>query len=299
MSILVLGTVALDTLKTPFGVRKRILGGSAVHFSMIARIFTDVHLVANVGVDFPAQHISFLKKKKIVLDSLRRDEGKTFHWQGEYKGDLNTAITLKTELGVLASFKPLVAGPQLGIKNIFLANVDPEIQMSLLRAMHPSRLLGLDSMNYWIDTKRNALKKVLKKVDVYVANDQEARSLTQEASLIRAAHCLASFGPKIVLIKKGEHGSLIWYKGEVCAFPAYPVERVIDPTGAGDSFAGGFMGYLSGANKINDVVLRKAVAYGTIAASFNVQGFGVECTSALTLPMVEKRLQRFREGSYF
>ncbi len=295
MSVIVLGTVALDAVKTPFGERKNMLGGSAVHFSMAARLFTDVHLVAIVGKDFPLRHINFLQQKGIVLTSLLRDAGKTFQWQGEYQGDLNTALTLNTELGVLLTFKPTVALHQRKIKNIFLANVDPDIQRNLLAHMHSPRLVGLDSMNYWIHHKRPSLLRLLKEVNIYVANDQEAKSLSGEHNLIKAAKFLRKQGPQIVLIKKGEHGVLLYSDKFIFSLPAYPTDKVIDPTGAGDTFAGGFMGYLSKVNKINETSLKKAIAYGTIAASFNVEGFGIEKTARLTSSILEQRLRKFRK----
>jgi len=208
MSIVVLGTVALDSVKTPFGKRKELLGGSAAHFSMAARLFVKVNLIAIVGSDFPKRHIGFLRKKGINLSSLTIDKGKTFRWEGEYKGDLNSALTLNTELGVLSVFKPQVSEEQRKIENLFLANVDPEIQEHLLKKMHSTKLVGLDSMNYWINTKRKGLIKLLRQIDIYVANDQEARDLSGQANLIKAAKRLCSFGPKMVLIKKGEHGVL-------------------------------------------------------------------------------------------
>lgn len=299
MSIIVLGTVALDTVKTPHGFRKRLLGGSAAHFSMSARIFTTVNLVAIIGEDFPARHIHFLHQKGIVLTSLIRTKGKTFAWEGEYKGDLNSALTISTELGVLSFFKPVVSREQRKIKHIFLANVDPDIQEHLLRHMRSPQLIGLDSMNYWIQHKRRNLLKLLKRVHIYVANDQEARSLSGEHNLIKAAKCLRSYGPKMVLIKKGEHG-VIFYDGRVVfSLPAYPVDKVIDPTGAGDTFAGGFMGYLAKSKKISPANIKKALAYGTIAASFNVEDFGLKRTARLTKKDLEIRLKQFRKFVLF
>jgi len=295
MSILVLGTVALDTVKTPHGLRKHMLGGSAVHFSMSARLFTDVHLSAIVGKDFPARHVEFLRRKGIILDSLIRSSGKTFKWAGEYKGDLNCALTRDTRLGVLLEFSPRLQPRQRKIKNIFLANVDPDIQGKLLDSMDNSRLIGLDSMNYWIHNKRKALLRIFKRVDIYVANDQEARDLTGEHNLIKAARCLEKLGPRMVLIKKGEHGVIFCSGSFVFCLPAYPVDKVIDPTGAGDTFAGGFMGYLSTRKKLDQMSVKRALGYGTIAASFNVEGFGVEKTSKLWLKDLEKRLGVFRD----
>lgn len=294
MSIIVLGTVALDTVKTPHGFRKHMLGGSAVHFSMSARLFTKVHLAAIAGRDFPRRHIDFLKAKGIDIASLIRGAGKSFKWEGEYKGDLNTALTLNTELGVLLDFKPCLAQRQCRIKYLFLANVDPEIQTHLLRKMRSPRLVGLDSMNYWIHHKPKQLLALLREVNIYVANDQEARDLTGEANLIKAAKRLRSFGPQMVLIKKGEHGVFFYSDKFIFALPAYPTDKVVDPTGAGDTFAGAFMGYLAAAKKINELSIGKALAYGTMAASFNIEGFGLEKTSCLTRRDLDKRLDRFR-----
>ena len=295
MSIIVLGTVALDTVKTPFGRHENILGGSASHFSMSARLFTHVDIVAVVGKDFPRKHIDFLRDKGINLDSLAVVDGDTFRWEGKYEGDLNTAHTLHTHLGVLATFRPKISPEQKRIKHVFLANVDPDIQRHLVDSMRSPQLIGMDSMNFWINTKRKSLLRTLKKVHIFVANDQEARSLTGESNLIKAARHLSSFGPKMVLIKKGEHGSLFLCDKFIFILPAYPMEKVVDPTGAGDTFAGGFMGYLSRVRKINEQAIRKAITYGTIAASFNVEGFGLERTSRLTLRDIEKRLGFFKK----
>lgn len=299
MSIIVLGTVALDTVRTPFGIRRHILGGSAVHFAMSARLFTQVNLVAIVGEDFPQRYIEFLHKKGIILTSLIRSEGKTFRWRGEYRGDLNSALTLSTELGVLSTFKPTVSREQRKIKNIFLANVDPDIQRHLLSHMRKVRLVALDSMNYWIKHKRKALLRLLKEVNIYVANDQEARLLSGESNLLKAARCLYNYGPGMILIKKGEHGVLFFSKKFIFSLPAYPTDKVIDPTGAGDTFAGGFMGYLTRAKKINEASIKKALAYAVVAASFNVEDFGLDKTSRLTMQDLENRLNHFRKCILF
>jgi sugar/nucleoside kinase (ribokinase family) len=299
MSIIVLGTAALDTVKTPVGKRREMLGGSAVHFSMGASFFTQVNLVAIVGRDFPKKHIGFLIKKGINLTSLIVEHGKTFRWEGEYRGDLNSALTLSTELGVLSAFRPKVAEHQRHIENIFLANVDPDIQHHLLSMMHKPRLVGLDSMNYWIDHKRKSLMRLMKDVHVFVANDAEARSLSGETNLIKAAKALRKIGAPIIVIKKGEHGVLVYCDDFIFCLPAYPVERIVDPTGAGDTFAGGFMGYLTRVKKINDSSIRKAISYGTIMASFNVEGFGVERTSKITKREVEERLRHFKKITMF
>lgn len=292
MSLMVLGTVALDNVKTPSGVKRDLLGGSAAHFSMSARLFTDVHLVAVIGKDFPKKHIKFLRGKGIQLNSLSEGEGKTFRWEGEYRQeDMNSALTIATELGVLASFVPEVARHHRDIPNIFLANIDPDIQMGLLKVMRTPKLIGLDSMNLWINHKKQSLLKLMKKVDLFVANDGEARALTGEHNLIRAAKALRRLGPELIVVKKGEHGVLFFSDQVKFSFPAYPVERVVDPTGAGDTFAGGLMGYLSKVKKINEKTLKAAVIYGTALASFNVEGFGMSKTARLTLPMVHQRMK--------
>lgn len=294
MSILVLGTVALDTITTPSGRRTNILGGSATHFALSARLFSDVHVVAVVGEDFPARYLNFLRHKRINIDSLTNAPGKTFHWEGKYHQDFDTAITVRTELGVLSSFKPAISYPQRRIKNVFLANVDPDIQRSVLHQMRAPRLVALDSMNYWIRHKRISVLKLLRKVDIYVANEGEARSLSGEDNLVRAAEYLRSQGPKRVVIKKGEHGALFLNDRDIVCLPAYPLAKVVDPTGAGDTFAGGFMGYLA-SHKVNSFVLKRALAYGTVAASFNVEGFGTDKTASLTKKDLEARLARLKK----
>jgi sugar/nucleoside kinase (ribokinase family) len=299
MSIIVLGTVALDTVKTPFGEKKQMLGGSATHFAMSARLFTPVHLVAVIGEDFPDKYINFLQKKGIVLTSLIKSKGRTFKWVGKYEGDLNSARTLNTELGVLSDFKPNICEEQKKIKYIFLANVDPDIQRHVLEKMHSPRLVGLDSMNYWINHKRKSLLRLLKRVDIFMANDREARSLSGEVNLIKAAKWLCTQGPKIILIKKGEHGVFLFSERFIFSFPAYPTDKVIDPTGAGDTFAGGLMGYLAKAGRIDERNLKQAVAYGTVAASFNVEGFGVDRTGRLTMRDLKTRLTKFKKHFLF
>jgi len=293
MSLLVLGTVALDNVVTPHGEKKDLLGGSAAHFSMSARLFAKVHLVAIIGKDFPQRHIEFLEKKGIDLQSLKVGEGKSFRWDGEYKKeDLNSALTLATELGVLIGYVPEVAHHQKNLPNVFLANIDPDIQMGLLAMLGKPRLIGLDSMNLWINHKRPSLLNLMKKVDLFVANDGEARALTEEHNLIKAAKRLRQFGPRLIVIKKGEHGAFFYSDRLMFSFPAYPVEDVIDPTGAGDTFAGGLMGYLSSAKKLTERELKKGIIYGITIASFNVQGFGLEKTSSLNLNQVHQRMKQ-------
>jgi sugar/nucleoside kinase (ribokinase family) len=292
MSLVVLGTVALDHVKTPSGAKKDMLGGSAAHFAMSARLFTQVHLVAVVGRDFPQRHLEFLKRKGVDLASLQIGKGKTFRWTGEYKkGDLNTALTLATELGVLENYLPGIADHQKHLPNVFLANIDPDLQIKLLSMMKKPELVGLDSMNLWINIKLKSLKKLMKQVNLFVANDGEARALTGENNLIMAAKALRSMGPRFIIIKKGEHGVFFYSDKFMFAFPAYPVEKVLDPTGAGDTFAGGLMGYLSKVRRVDEKTLRKALLYATTVASFNVQGFGMGCTASLTMREVEERMK--------
>ena len=296
MGLVVLGTVALDTVKTPRGKRINMLGGSAAHFSMAARFFIPVNLVAVVGEDFPQRHIDFLRKKGINLTSLRKESGKTFRWEGEYQGDMNAAFTLNTELGVLSAFHPEISPEQKKMKYIFLANVDPDIQGRLLDSIQAPKLVALDSMNYWIKHKRDSLLRLLKRVDIFVANDAEARELSGRHNLIEAAAKLRKLGPKIVLIKKGEHGVLFFWDDFIFSLPAYPVRKLIDPTGAGDSFAGGFMGYLAKVKVINSRSIKKAIGYGTVIASYNVEGFGLERTSQLTLKEINRRFRLYRDN---
>lgn len=290
MSLLVFGTVALDNVRTPSGDKRGMLGGSAAHFAMAARLFTDVHLVAVVGRDFPEKYIRFLKHKGVDLSSLKTCEGQTFRWDGEYKKeDLNCALTLATQLGVLMGATPEVSGRARQMTNVFLANIDPDMQMGLLRMLKKPRFVGLDSMNLWINTKRKSLLRLMGEVDLFVANDAEAKSLSGETNLIRAAKALRAFGPRFIVIKKGEHGVFFYSDKFMFSFPAYPVEHVVDPTGAGDTFAGALMGCLCREHKITRQTLKKAVIYATTVASFNVQGFGMDKTAVLTLPMVNRR----------
>ena len=293
MSLMVLGTVALDNIRTPYGIRRDMLGGSAAHFSMSARLFTKVHLVAVVGHDFPDKYNRFLRRKGIDLDSLMEAQGETFRWEGEYKKeDFNKALTLATRLGVLEHYLPEIVFEQRNIPHVFLANIDPEVQIKLLKMMRRPQLVGLDSMNLWIELKKKQLLKLMKQVDLFVANDGEAKALTDEVNLIKAAKQLRKFGPKLIIIKKGEHGVLFYSDDVMFSFPAYPVEHVVDPTGAGDTFAGGLMGYLSHVRKVNAASLKKAIIYATTVASFNVEGFGMSKTAALTRPMVHQRMKQ-------
>jgi len=294
MSLITLGTIALDNIKTGSGFKRSLLGGSASHFAMSASLFTKVYLVSVTGDNFPDKHIQLLKRKGVDLTSVIERQGKNFQWNGEYKKkNYNKAITLSTELGVLMNYTPQVASKQRNIGNIFLANFDPDIQMKFLKLMRNPKFVGLDSMNLWISNMRKSVLKLMKKSHLFVINDGEAGQLTGENNLIKAAKQLRKMGPELIVIKKGEHGVLFYCDHFMFSYPAYPVERVVDPTGAGDTFAGGLMGYLTKIKKINESTLRKATIYATTLASFNVEGFAVSKTAPLTLPQVHKRMKRF------
>lgn len=294
MGLLVLGTVALDNVKTPSGIKKNMLGGSASHFSMSARLFDDVHIVGVVGKDFPKVHLDFLKRKGVNISSLAVTGGKTFRWTGEYKlEDFNSAITHATEIGVLADYQPQLNEQQKNMGYVFLANLAPSVQERLLKLVKKPELVGLDSMNLWINTALKDLKRLMKNVDLMIINDGEARMLTGERNIIAAAKCLRAMGPGVVVIKKGEHGVYVSGGNFRFAYPAYPVDRVIDPTGAGDTFAGALFGYLSRCRKMDEKTLRRAAVYGTVLGSFNVEGFGMGRTAPLSMKEVDKRLKEY------
>ena len=293
MGLITLGTVALDNIKTPTGYKRNLLGGSGSHFAMSASLFTKVHLVSVIGNNFPEKYIRLLRSKRVDLTSVIEREGKTFQWNGEYKkGNFNTAITHSTELGVLQNYSPQVAYEQRGIPNVFLANFDPDAQIKFLKLMHNPKFVGLDSMNLWISNMRKSVLKLVKKANLFVLNDGEAIQLSNETNLIKAAKRLRKMGPELIVIKKGEHGVFFYCDRFSFAFPAYPVEHVIDPTGAGDTFAGGLMGYLSKVSRINESALRKAVIYATTLASFNVEGYAMSKTATLTLSKVHARMKK-------
>lgn len=292
MSLIVLGTVALDNIKTESGFRENLLGGSASHFAMSARLFTKVHLVSIIGEDFPREHVKFFNKNKIDLTSVIKRDGKTFHWHGEYKkGNYNNAITLETELGVLASYSPQVAIDHRRLPYVFLANFDPDVQSQFLNLMHKPKFVGMDTMNLWINIKKPSVLSLMKKVDLFVANEGEASALTGESNLIKAAKALRAMGPKYIVVKKGEHGVLFYSDKIRFAFPAYPVEEVVDPTGAGDTFAGAIMGYLTKTKKLDEKTFRQALIYATTLSSFNVEGFSMDKTAPLTMHQVNQRMK--------
>ena len=299
MNITVVGSVALDSIKTPFGEGKNFLGGSATHFSTSASFFTNVNLVAVVGDDFPDEHIQFLKSRNVDLEGLEVVKGLTFRWSGLYDYDLNTAHTLDTQLNVFRNFEPKLPDSYKNSEIVFLANIDPSLQLKVLEQVQKPELMVLDTMNFWIENKPDELKKVISKVDIVLMNDSEARELCKTFSLLDAARKVISWGPKTVIIKKGEHGVLMFTKDSHFAAPAFPLEDIKDPTGAGDSFAGGFLGYLAKSEDFSEPSVRKAIVYGSVMASFNVEDFSCGRLSRLADSEIEKRYKDFENITCF
>lgn len=293
MSILVVGSVALDSVKTPFGEVNEALGGSAVYFSLGAGYFTKVHLVAVVGKDFPVEYIDLLKSKGIDTKGLQIKAGSTFRWKGEYGYDLNNRTTHFTHLNVFENFKPQLPSEYKKCKFVFLGNIDPVLQERVLSQMEKPVLTACDSMDFWIKNKKKSLLKVLKKVDVFIINDSESRLLTEESNLVKAARKIHSLGPKIVVIKRGEHGALMYFKQSFFWAPAYLLDAVYDPTGSGDTFAGGFLGYLASCKKLDENSFKKAVIYASVMASFNVEDFSVNALKNLSLEKIRMRYKEF------
>lgn len=299
MSLLVVGSVALDTVETPFGKAEDVLGGSATYFSISASYFTDVSLVAVVGEDFPETHVKLLKTRKIDLRGLVKTRGETFRWSGRYGYDLNEAHTLDTRLNVFSDFNPEIPEDYRDSEVVFLANIDPELQMNVLSQMKGPRLVACDTMNYWIEGKYDALKSVLKKVDILLINDGESRELAKEPNLVKAAQKISSFGPKTLIIKRGEYGALMVNENSMFSAPAYPLETVFDPTGAGDSFAGGFLGYLANTNNFSEGSMRQAIIFGSVMASYNVEDFSLNRLKSLDYKEIEERFGEFRKLTFF
>ena len=299
MSILVVGSVALDTIKTPFGKEKEILGGSATYFSLSARFFSPVNLVAVAGTDFPRKYVNFLKNRKVDLKGLTFEEGKTFRWQGRYGWDFGNPETVATHLNVFSTFNPKIPPSYRKSKYLFLANIDPVLQHRVLSQIDKPRLIACDTMNYWIEKKRKELLRLVKKVDIFFLNESEAKELTGQASLIRAAKALCSLGAKKIIIKKGEHGSLLFLGDSVFSTPAYMMESIVDPTGAGDTFAGGVMGYLSLCKRLNEANFRKAIVYGSVMATFAVENFSVGRLGYISKSDIERRYRKYEKLTRF
>jgi len=300
VSVLVVGSVALDTVKTPFGEAEDALGGSASFFSVAARHFSPVSLVAVVGEDFPKDHIRFFEGRGVDTRGLSVAAGRTFRWAGEYGYDLNTRRTLDTQLNVFADFDPEIPESYREIPFVFLANIEPNLQLKVLDQVREPRMVVLDTMNFWIEGAKDAVMEVVRRVDAVLLNDEEARMLTGEVNLIVAAKRVLEMGPSLVIIKKGEHGSLVFGRDFTFAAPAYPVELLFDPTGAGDTFAGGFLGYLAQCGDCRDEShLRRAAVYGTVMASFAVEAFSLNRLAAATRPEIDERFEAMRRLSAF
>jgi sugar/nucleoside kinase (ribokinase family) len=297
--LLVVGSVALDTVRTPFGQAEEVLGGSATYFSYAASFFARVRLVAVVGGDFPRGHLDLLASRKVDLSGLQVAEGPTFRWAGEYGYDLNEAKTLDTRLGVFAEFRPALPDRFRATPFLFLANIDPELQLDVLRKVERPRLVALDTMNFWIEGRRDALLRVLAEVDALVVNDAEARMLAREPNLIKAARHVLGLGPRIVVVKRGEYGVLMATDDRFFFAPAFPLESVFDPTGAGDTFAGGFMGSLTRAGTLDEPSFRRAIVYGSVMASFTVEDFSLNRLLRLQPAEIEERYRGFREMMHF
>lgn len=299
MSALVVGSVALDTVITPFGRADEALGGSASFFAVAARLFTPVNLVAVVGEDFPAEHVALLKGRGVDVEGLCTAPGRTFRWAGEYGYDLNSRTTLDTQLNVFADFDPVIPPAYREPRFLFLANIDPTLQRKVLDQVKRPEMVLMDTMNFWIEGTRASLLETLRRVDLVFLNDAETRELTGESNLIKAARAVLTMGPSIVVVKKGEHGSLLFSREFTFSAPAYPIERLFDPTGAGDTFAGGFVGHLARCPEINEAELRRAVVTGTVMASFSVESFSLNRLATATLDEVAQRTRELKLLSDF
>lgn len=299
MKIVVVGSVALDSIETPFGKALDELGGSATHFSYSASFFAPVGLVGVVGSDFPVHHIESLRARGVDLSGLQTAEGETFRWSGYYEYDLNTAHSLDTQLNVFEHFAPALPDAYKDAEFVFLANIDPELQLSVLEQVASPKLAACDTMNFWIENKPDALVETLKHCNIALMNDSEARELCKTHSLLEASRTIIGWGPATAILKKGEHGALMFTDSTHFAAPAFPLEEIKDPTGAGDSFAGGFIGYLAKTGDLSEENIRRAVVYGSVMASFNVEGFGTQRLQVLTPEEIDERFRLFKAITHF
>jgi sugar/nucleoside kinase (ribokinase family) len=300
VSLLVVGSVAFDAVETPFGKRERMLGGSATHFSLAASFFTDVRVVGVVGSDFGDAEFAVFQQHGIDTTDLEVvGEGQTFFWRGRYDFDLNTAHTLDTQLNVFADFKPKLSDASRGARLAFLGNIQPDLQVEVREQVAGAGLVALDTMNYWINTVPEAVWDAVRRVNVVIINDAEARQLAGEPNLIGAARKILAAGPRALVIKRGEYGAALFTSESYFAIPAYPLESVFDPTGAGDTFAGGFMGYLSSQDALDEATMRRAMIYGSVMASFNVEEFGTERVQRLTHEEINARFTEFKRMTHF
>ena len=296
MPLLVVGSVAFDTIETPTALRERVIGGSAVHFSIAASFFTGVRLVGGVGEDWPEAHTRLLNEKNIDTQGLQVLAGqRTFFWKGKYLPNMNDRETIEVQLNALGEFEPDLPETLRDAQFVFLANGSPSVQTRVLDQMHGPRLVVVDTMDLWIRETHEALLSLLKRIDGLVLNDSEAKLLTGEENLVLAGRKVLELGPKFVIIKKGEHGAMYFAAEETYVLPAYPTGQVVDPTGAGDSFAGGMMGYLAECDRFDPAVLKKALAYGTVTASFNVEDFSLDRMRQITRNDIEQRLAEYQD----
>lgn len=298
-AVLIVGSVAFDSVKTPMGEVDHVLGGAAVYSATAATFFSPVQLVGVVGQDFPAEHLQFLQSRGVDLTGLQVQPGETFRWKGYYDYDVNQAHSLETHLNVFESFRPTLPESYRDAQYVFLANIDPELQLEVLAQVRNPKLTLCDTMNFWISGKRDALLQVLRRVDVAFMNDAEVRELCGTFSLVKAARQVMSYGPKTVIIKKGEHGAVMFTADSHFSAPSYPLEEVTDPTGAGDTFEGGFIGYLARSNHVTEANMRRAVIYGSVLASFNVEDFSLDRMRRLTHEEIEARYREFRRIAFF
>ena len=294
MSVLVVGSVALDSVETPFGRADNVIGGSGTFFSASASHLAPVQLVGVVGDDYPMADLEPLRKRGVDMSGLEQASGESFRWRGRYRHDLNSAETLETRLGVFSHFSPKIPEQFRSAPFVFLANIDPRLQLDVLRQVQRPKLVACDTMNFWIESRRPDIIELIKHVDLITLNDGEARQLTDCANLVKAARWIMDRGPKMVIIKKGEHGAFLFKERSIFFAPAYPLEEVFDPTGAGDSFAGGFMGYLARTGDLGDANLRRAVVYGSAMGSFAVEQFSVQRLISLTPAEITARVAEFR-----
>jgi sugar/nucleoside kinase (ribokinase family) len=299
MALLVVGSVALDSLETPFGRREDVLGGSAAYFSVCASYFGPTRVVAVVGEDFPEEHLAFLASRGVDLAGLARRPGRTFRWRGRYDFDLNTAHTLDTQLNVFAEFRPELPPHYRDSEYVFLGNIDPDLQRAVLDQVRAPRLVACDTMNFWISSKRESLLRTLRRVDLLFVNDAEARQLAEEHNVVKAARRILSFGPRAVVVKRGEYGALFFSGEEVFAASAYPLAAVFDPTGAGDSFAGGFMGYIARGRREDHAAMRRAMVLGGVLASFTVEQFSLDRLRTLGPEEIRARFAEAKRLAHF
>lgn len=295
MSILVVGSIAFDSVKTPFGTCDHALGGAANFFAMTASLFTQIQLVGVVGEDFPSDHLKYLESRGVDIAGVQQSSGKTFHWQGNYGYDLNEAQTLKTELNVFAHFNPTLPESYQQAETVFLANIDPVLQLQVLEQVKNPKLVALDTMNFWIESKNAELKKVISQIDILFINESEIRQLAAERNTVKAAKKMQALGPQTIIVKRGEYGALMFHKQGCFFTPAFPLEDLYDPTGAGDTFAAGFMAHLDQTGRSDFATLKEAMVMGSVMASFVIEDFSFERIKRLENHEIERRREEFKQ----